>query len=116
MPRLSLILPLFFLSLSCSGEDHEKAKEADRKAWCEEYVISIFNAVSSLNYCEVDNDCVVSGFSSPHFCYYDHNKDADVSSIDEMVELFDKQCEDSAIYDCSYPQNIHCAENKCKSI
>jgi hypothetical protein len=107
MKRIILLLLTLTLLTACSQVD------------CEQLEGEVNDLITEANYCEVDTDCEVNfDFSCPFGCENLVNKDADLTLIQEKVNIYYEEC-DMCIYTCREPpmeDEIKCLENKCIDI
>ncbi len=83
---------------------------------CEQLEGEVNDLINAANYCEVDTDCELNfAFSCPFGCENLVNKDADLTEIQEQVDIYAEEC-DMCIYKCREPpmeDEIKCTNNIC---
>lgn len=109
---LAVALIIIFIVLVST---EEKPTVLPQPGSCEEFQQKINALIADANYCEVATDCVLQNYPCPFGCWKLHNKDADLSEIENKIDSFENKCT-TCLYGCGLkpdPESFECMNNKC---
>ncbi len=106
MKKYYLLLVLLIFVSGCINSVGEKFGK-------EKLELQIKDKINSLNYCNVDNDCITHSFGCPFGCDSPINKNADLNEVNGLITLYNGMNGEVCIYDCIQPEPLKCVQSRC---
>ncbi len=98
---LLLILVIFITSCTVNNDGNENLKN------------QINEKINALNYCNVDEDCVINQFGCPFECNSPINKNADLNEVNGLITIYNGMNREACMYQCVQPEPLKCVQSKC---
>ena len=80
----------------------------------EKFKLQIDEKIDKLNYCNVDEDCVINQFGCPFECNSQINKNSDLNEVNGLITLYNGMNKgEVCMYQCVQPEQSKCVQSKC---